>query len=294
MRGRNNLVSSRNFICLISLAFIGDTVLIFSFSGNTASDIVGFVTAVAATVLVAVALKGLADFYSKLQFRHKEILDSTIKLLLCTASVYIAFLTAYNFSSFAARVMLDNELILLPFVIMLALGVLTALKGREVLYKIGLILFVCAAVFIILIFGFSMPFMNVKYLSFYEGFSADKGFDFFKDFFLSLSPLVIPAVFLGKAEKKSKILAAFSLGGGLLALSFIGTLAVFGTEFASTLQYPYYYAVSTAEFGELFYRMDGFLYALGIFSVFAKISVFILTAFLLLKDVLNKIIFRKS
>lgn len=284
---------NRNFIFLMALSLVGEGFLVFSFSSSAASDIVGVAAAVLLCIVAVLAVRILAEFYAKKQFRNKVIISCVISFLFCTVMILAAFNTAYKFSKYAATVMLPKGWTLLPFGVILFLSVITAVQNKKVLLKLGLVLFIVSAIFILLMFCFSLPFMNVKYLVPYKNFSFPDSIDIFKNFSLSLLPVVLPAVVLGKEEKKRGLLTAFILGGGVLFLCFVNTLAVFGSEFAATLSYPYSSAVSTAEFGELFYRMDEFLYAAGFFSSFAKISTFLTATFILLKEVIYKIILRK-
>lgn len=284
---------SRNFVCLTALAVVGEGILIFSFSSNTASDIVGIVSAVLISMAAAMLFKFIADFYSKKQFCHKEIISCIISFAFCIVMVLGALETCFVFSKYASDVMLQKDWTILPFAVLLILAALTAASKKRVILKLGLVLFCVSAVFILLIFFFSLPFMSIKYLIPYKDFSFKDSVIIFKDFSISLLPVILPALVIGKEEKKTSFAVGFAFGGAILLLCFVNTLAVFGTEFASTLVYPYPSAVSTAEFGELFYRMDGFLYAVSFFSCALKVSAFLTATFMLLKGVLSKIILKK-
>lgn len=287
------MLQNRNFVFLMALAFVGEGFLVFPFSSNTASDMVGVFSAIVFCVAAALLSKAAADFYVKRQFKAKEVFSCAIVFLFCIIMVFAAFNTAFSFSKYVAEVMLFKGWELLAFAVILVLSIITAVSQRRVLFKLGLVLFFVSAIFIVLMFCFSIPFMSLKYVIPYKSFSVSDSFDIFKNFSLSLLPLILPALILGKNQKSREFSKAFALGGVLLVLCFVNTLAVFGSEFASTLLYPYSSAVSTAEFGELFYRMDGFLYATCFFSCFAKTSAFLTATFILLREVLYKIILRK-
>jgi hypothetical protein len=64
-------------------------------------------------------------------------------------------------------------------------------------------------------------------------------------------------------------------------------LGIFGGDFASNLSYPYSQAVSTASMGEIFSRLDGFLYATCFFTTIIKCSALTLSAVYFFKKALK-------
>ena len=59
----------------------------------------------------------------------------------------------------------------------------------------------------------------------------------------------------------------------LLGITILNSVLLFGIEFSGVLDYPYSSAGSTVTFGNLFTRMDGFLYFVYLASCIVKCAV---------------------
>lgn len=287
------LTDNRRFIALISLAAVGDAVIRFSFSKNPMSDIVGVVAACILSVGAIILLKAALDFYRKRSFKNKELISGIIMLFACIPLVWTAFSCCHNFSCFVSAAILDGGPKLIYFLSFLILALIISFMHRNVTLKLGLILFPLTVIFIFLIFGFSAQFMSVKYLMPYKDFSLSGTSPFFLEIAVCLSSLFIPALTLGEFAKKRHFAAAFGIASTLILVCFLNTLLIFGAELSSTLNYPYSYAVSTASLGEIFSRMDGFLYAVCFFTSFLKAAVCLLSAVTLFKKSIGAIFFQK-
>lgn len=280
---------NRRFICLSSLIIVGDIILCLSFTKNTTDDVLGIIAAFILSVVAVLLIKKGTELWGVKQFKYKQTLSVVFLLAAALLLVTVAVFTVYNFSRYAANIMLSTKEIFLPFVTFAGLAVLIASSDKNLLLKLSLLLFPAVVIFIIVMFAFSAQFMNVKYLLPYK---TPDGAGFLKTFlplFLSLVSSAVPMLVMGKENKKRSFLWSYLFGIGLLMLCIVNTLGIFGGELASTLSYPYSQAVSTASMGEIFSRLDGFLYAVCFFTGIVKTSACIFSAVYLLRSALARL-----
>ncbi len=280
---------SIKFICLGTLTLLGETVLTLSFSANTANDILGIFLAFLLSACVVFLTRKLISVWERKSFKYKRPLSIAVSLFSALLFFTVALFTAYEFSRYAAQVMLSVGDLLLPFVTFSFIALLYA-KDKKLLFKTALLLFPIAVIIILLIFGFSLPFMSLKYLIPYKYPSVK----FAGSFFPLLSTITLsalPLTVLCKKQSGKAFSGVFFVAFVLLSAISVNVIALFGSELASTLSYPYSEAVSTATLSQIFSRMDGFLYALSVFTCLIKTTVSLRAGYYLLKSSLQKILY---
>ncbi len=149
--------------------------------------------------------------------------------------------------------------ILLPFIFIL---VYLSFKKTNTLFKFSLICGFLSVAVVAFFFLSTLKDFDFKNIFIYKLPKLDNVFSQSIFYFKSL---VIPALLLGIFAKEEKIKKGVLLGGlslGLLclAVTILNSVLLFGIKFAGTLSYPYSMAGSTVTFGNLFTRLDGFLY----------------------------------
>lgn len=276
--------SITNFICLAALSLLGNSLIIMRFTGNAANDILGLISAVFASAATALIIKLVCQTHFKDYIKRKTIVLGGGLILTALLLAAVIIFTVYNFSQFASNIMLNTQNIFFPFVSVSAVAVFLGLSGKKVLYKLSAIILPLTFIIIILMFAYSVRFMDNKYFIPYK--KADGGFlDAFLPFYLNFTFSSVPLLIIGKSEKKRIFTYSFIILFVVIGIGFITTLGVFGSELASTLRYPYLSAVSTAAMGEIFSRFDGFLYFISFFSVLIKTGLCVF----LLKEIFLKI-----
>lgn len=286
-------MNNRGFVCFGALAIVGDMILRFSFTENTTNDMIGLTSALALSTVLAVAAAWALKGYNKLSFKIKPVVTAVACLLAVIPVTFVALHSAYIFAHFVTDVMLERVGATLPFITFLALSLFAAFSGRSLMLKFSVIAFPALVVLIVLMFGFSIPFMSIKYVIPYKAPSRDF-ISFFFDIFINFLSVLIPILVLGKNSKKRHFVYLTLIGGSLVILSVINTVAIFGGEFSAGLGYSYLYAVSTASLGQIFSRMDLLLYAICFLSTFIKTAGCFASVVLLFKAAAGKIIFQKS
>lgn len=278
---------SIRFVCLGVLTLLGETVITLSFSDNTANDFLGFSIAFLMSLGTILLIKRILKTWSAKNFRCKKTLTLAASLILAFTLFAVALFTVYEFSRYAAEVMLSLRDIFLPF-LSISLVALLYTKNKNLFLKAALLLFLPTVVIIIGTFCFSAPFMSFKYLVPYKPLSL--GFtDSFFSLFSVLTISALPILFFGRKLSGKTVTGIFLITFVLFTAITVNVIALFGSELAATLSYPYSSAVSTATLSEVFSRMDGFLYALSIFTCLIKISVCTGAGYYLLKTAVSKI-----
>ncbi len=279
---------SIKFICLGTLTLLGETVLTLSFSTNTANDILGVFLAFLLAACVVFLTRKLISVWARKNFKYKRPLSIAVSLFFALLFFTVALFTVYEFSRYAAQVMLSVGNMLLPFVSFSLIALLYA-RGKKQLFKTALLLFPVAVIIILLIFGFSLPFMSLKYLIPYKYPTVELAKSFFP-LFSAITLSALPLMVLCKKQSGKAFSGVFLIAFILLSAITVNVIALFGSELASTLSYPYSEAVSTATLSHIFSRMDGFLYALSVFTCLIKTSVCVKAGYYLLKSSLQKIL----
>ncbi|MBO5852483.1 MAG: GerAB/ArcD/ProY family transporter [Clostridia bacterium] len=278
----------KGFVCLAVLVFLGDILLKLRFSGNLANDISGIIGAFILSFLTLLLVKGVIYVLSRSSFRLKNAVCFAFSVLALLFLLVISLFTLYNFSRFAAPVMLSTNNIFFPFLIMLAISLLLGVSGKKVFFKLSLITLPIAAVIIIIMAAFSVQFMSLKYLIPYK--SVDASFiEILFPLYLNLTASLLPLFLLQNKTITKTFCASYSLTFFIIGICVLNVLGIFGSEFASTLNYPYSLAVSTASMGEIFSRLDGFFYAICFFTVLLKTGLCIYTFKETLKKLINTI-----
>lgn len=257
------------FICLAALSLIGNTLLIISFTGNNANDIIAFTLAVVASMATTLIIKWFCQTRLFCPVKDKTYVFGAVLILTVLLFATIIVYTLHNFSRFASLVMLSVKDVFLPFVSVFAIALFLGLCDKKVIFKLSAILLPTILIILVVLFAYSVRFMNVKYFIPYKALDSS-WFQAFLPLYLSLTASSLPLVIIGKKEKKSVFAYAFLIAFAIIGVSVITVLGIFGSEFASTLDYPYLSAVGTAAMGEIFSRFDGFFYFVCFFSVLIK------------------------
>lgn len=284
-----NNIDVRSFYCLGVLTLIGETGLILRFTENTANDMLGVLLALILSAIFVFILKWITDRMCRAK-RKIKVLETIFLILGSITLFFTATLTSYRFSQYVSEVMLAKNIIVIAFFLFSALCVLIGLKGKNLLLKLAVLLFVPTVLFILIMFIFSVRFMEIKYLIPYKDITVKGCFSVFWSLWPDLTLSGVAVVTLSKKIKKRHFVFFYLIAGGLIGLFTINVLGIFGSEFASTLNYPYNSAVATASLGHVFSRLDGLLYGVGFFTCLLKTSVCLFGGISLLRKNLEKIV----
>lgn len=276
----NTKTSSRGAVFICALALFGEVSLTLRYSSNLVSDLLGYAAALLLTGALFFTLPLLIRLAKKTHFCTNVFSKGAVFILSALISLLLAFSSALAFSHFAEIYMHPPFGSLLVLVGFAAFCIFAAIQKISLFGKLSIILLPLSAAFMFFIMGFSVGFMDIKYLIPYKAPDFSLIRHTFSSVVLVCLPTVVPlAVTLGRLSKAQKV-ASFIIFTVLLALCFISPLALFGSELSSTLSYPYSSAVGTAAIGDIFSRLDPLFYTVAFFSCFFKAALS-LKAFLL-------------
>ena len=269
---------SAGLASLCALGIAGDFLIKPSLSSNDGSDIVGILFAAMMSLALYLFLYPLLSH----PFRKNEDeikgakrwIYATAYLVLSALLIGIAVFSLYDLTLFTVSVVLSG----VPKAVSLVAFALTALiiasKRISSLSKTAVVLFFVTVLSVVVIFLFSLSHMSLKYVLPLNSINLKAVIKTALSVLIGgfLQGLILALGISGEVSGVKSVAAGNIAGGGLILLSSLNTLLVFGGGFASTLSYPYTAAVRTVGAGDIFSGMDGFLYIAVFFCSIIKIS----------------------
>ncbi len=260
------MVESKNykihFVALASLFILGNTVIVAPQNGANEYNFFAFLL----SVILAVCICFLGFLIP---------LNRLSGIFFWAISIFCVGDSLITFIRFIKQNLLPQTpayLIALPF---LALVAFLGLKKEDIILKFSLFAIV-PTVFIILLFFLStakdFEFRNIFI------YSLPNIRQLLNQLLFYVKGLVLPCFIISAFAKmhrfkKGTLFGGFTLGVLLLAFTVLNSVLLFGIEFSGALNYPYSSAGSTVTFGDLFTRLDGFLYFVFLCSCVIKCMV---------------------
>lgn len=270
---------STGLIGLVALGVTGDFIISLPLSSDDGSDILGMLIAI---VFSFAAILAVYQPLCRLFALDPKSLPITGRASLAVLYILaLAFLlgmtvcTLMEFAEYASAIVLQQVHKGVIFAVATITAALIAGKGMIALSKCAAILMIVSAVLVVAIFLFSIPKMSLKYII--PNGLPDIGSAFHTAlavYFRSFASIMLPISVIGASVKGIRsVIFGNAVGAGFVMLCVLNTLLVFGGGFASKLPYPYTSAVSTVSLGDIFSRMDGFLYVTVFFTCIMKLAV---------------------
>ncbi len=192
----------------------------------------------------------------------KKCLFAVSNLIAAALMILFAVLGLRELVEFAADEVLPEAPFWAVLILFAAVAFFIAKGSFLSIKKTAAIYFAAATFLTLVIFLFSVPKMSFKYIipnGFPEVSATLKAG--LRIFLKTAPPSVVSvSVVLGSKKQRRAAFWGSVVGSGLVLLFTLNTLLVFGGGFAARLSYPYVSAVSTANMGDIFSGMDGFLY----------------------------------
>ncbi len=253
---------NKHFLLLSALFVLGNTVITapqnnadeFNFLGFLISGLmsigmifIGYLlpfSKITAIIMVALAFFCIADAgVTFVRFIHTDLLPQTSPFL-----------------------------IVLPFILLL---IFIALKPFNIILKFSLICFLPCLAVILLFFLSTAKDFNIRNIFIYE---LPKTSNLFWQTVPYIKGIVTPSFLMALVGKnlnfkKSAAFIGFGMGFILLGITVLNSVLLFGMELSARLSFPYSSVGSTVTFGNLFTRLDGFLYFVYLVSSVVKCSV---------------------
>ena len=259
----NNL----SYIALISLFFIGNTVINLPFGESINGSIPGFLIAVLISVPFIMHISKISINF------NKSFLGVAGVSLFVLYALFCGIVTLRNYVTFSDKIILPEISSFFPSLLFLILLWLICREKDNVLLKLSLISALLVFITVIVLFFLSLNSMSIKALIpkkiptlkeiGYQGLS-----------YLSMS-FIEGIVLIGFIKKNGRkaMLSGFFTGAALLFVVLIQSVSVFGYTLLSRLNFPYASAMSVITFGDKFTRMEGFSYLLYFSCTLIKTAV---------------------
>lgn len=192
--------------------------------------------------------------------------------LLGVYCIFDAFITFVKFISYDLLPETQRFTLILPIVLLL---IYIGFQKTDVLFKFSLLCGVLSLAVILFFFISTAKDFNVKNIFINKLPSIS---NLYQQVLPYIKSIVLPAVllsFFARLENIKKGTAVCGLIFGFLAfgICILNSVLLFGIEFSGVLDYPYSSAGSTVTFGNLFTRMDGFLYFVYLATCVVKCAV---------------------
>lgn len=277
-------------------------IALFAFAGRALTVGRGrLVDGIAATFL-ALAVVPMAAWAANSVFGAEErtgvggrILYVFFASFAAVAAIFIASVSAKEFSAFAAEVMFLRVSPWGVTAIFLGFCAYLSSKGGAAVRKFSFLAFVITATAAVLLFLLSVPnfemptvrtLLNIKELS-ADGVTSALGGIF--------APAVLAVIYISAVGRREKnkvrpMAAALAvlLSAAFLLICFLNVSLLLGEDFGRTRDYPYSEAVSTVTAGKLFARMEGFSYLMYYSAAAVKTAISVSLICLVIKDMLPK------
>lgn len=272
--------TNKLFVCLAALTVFGNGAFIFNFSSENGVDFISSALVLIITAVTIFFAVKLGEFIkqkidSTENFKNTWVLVLFLQGLLC---LFFAVFSLADLAEICAGTVAEG--LGIGIIILSLIITVFALVNSEkkTILKFSLIFFPICFGLVILIFLFSYPFMSLKYLEL-KTMPQLSGIieQTFKKLVGTVVPVCLPLAVLCIGKPTYAAIGG-TVGAAFLLLSVINTEAIFGSQFASSLSYPYAQAVSAVSLGELFSRMDAALYPAILFPGIVRISVQVLAA----------------
>lgn len=275
--------ANRLYICLASLAVFGNGAFAAEFISSDGVELISLGLALILTVATLYFSLKAAAFFKNKTNSAKSRLSLPIIFISGILCILAAVYSLENLIEICANT-LAKEISAGLIILSLILTVVAIVASKQkVLLKFSVLLLPLCLALILFIFLMSFPYMSIKYLeikSFPE--ISPLITATVKRFVFGFLPVCLPLAVLC-LDKPLSAVAGGAIGSGLVILTAVNTVLIFGSQFASELSYPYAEAVSAVSVGELFSRMDAALYPICFFPGIIRVSVQLTAAIKLLE-----------
>lgn len=275
--------ANRLYICLASLAVFGNGAFAAEFISSDGVELISLGLALILTVATLYFSLKAAAFFKNKTNSAKSRLSLPIIFISGILCILAAVYSLENLIEICANT-LAKEISTGLIILSLILTVVAIVASKQkVLLKFSVLLLPLCLALILFIFLMSFPYMSIKYLeikSFPEISPLITATA--KRFVFGFLPVCLPLAVLC-LDKPLSAVAGGAIGSGLVILTAVNTVLIFGSQFASELSYPYAEAVSAVSVGELFSRMDAALYPICFFPGIIRVSVQLTAAIKLLE-----------
>jgi spore germination protein KB len=281
---REEVITSKQGIIMVTMFLLGSSLILGSATEAKQDAWLAILIAIAAAMPVIFVYGKLLsmypgkDLYSIVEELFGPILGKIITAVYIFYFVHLGALVLKNFSSFIKIIGLKETPDVMTVMFMGVLCIWAVKEGVELLGRWMQFVFPIVAFTIIFLLSFSFQGVDISNLKpfMYNGF-----YPVFKGAFFAFSfPFAETIAFLMllnhlKEPKKSykTLTIGLLIGGMIILLLSVRNLMVMGPEYADSINFGAYEAVSLIQIGNFLQRFEVFVSVVFLFTGFAKISI---------------------
>lgn len=255
---------TKHFTALSSLYILACGVITLPAKSANRFTLLGFLIAGLITIFLCLILLAL--------YRR----NICFKIAVIVLAMWCIGETFYEFCDFVSLSILPETPKIFIYLIFGAVSLYMCLKNDVLLLKFSLISFVFCTVALIAFFFITLKDFKISNIFISNAPKlntlAEQALPYLKKF--TLPSLILPIYSLEAMRnvKKKTLICGLLSGMGILLLCILNSLLLFGAELSSEMPFPYAAAISTATFGSLFSRLDGFAYLIYFSACLIKTS----------------------
>ncbi len=279
---------SPHIISALCLTVLGQAVIYVPYKTADVYSFLGFALAAILGVLFIFLLSFLLPKEESITSKKgvKRNFLNVILVLFAFGCILSLYLSLKAFLDFSAQVLLPRAHQFFPFFIIVLTLIFFGRIKAEAILKFCLISALPSLLIILILFILCIPSMKLINISVFSlpplTDLIKSAFPYFIKVFLTAAPAVIFTKSLSGDIKKGSLLVGAALGALSLGAVFLQSMLILGTG-VNSFDFPYLSSVGTLTFGNLFTRLDGFVYFLFFVCVIIKSAVCIHAAKYLLK-----------
>lgn len=285
---------SPHCVALIALSVLGEAVIlvpykptdIYSFSGF----LLAFFTAIPLFLFAPCLVKGGVKLLKSKCTAVKifsSLLFSVVALLFLLSCVF----PILEFLKFSVKILLPRAPKIISLLIFLFALIPFLSFKRESFFKFALISLIFVALIILILFALSVPSMKLINISVFTFPPFKKltgeGLNYFIKIFLPALSAIVLSYSVNPALNKRTAVLGVILGGLLLSGVFLTSLLILGNG-VNHFEFPYLSGIGTLTFGNLFTRLDFFVYYLFFVSSLIKTALSIKSGIFIVGLLKNK------
>lgn len=279
MNGKQKAVGIHK-TALAALFAVGNTLIRYPWRNADPDMLILFLLSVAGALIPAFLLYPLFRILFRKpigQNRLRTVVTAVFAVLIGAYALFCAYRVTDDYLNLAMELILPGGARWLLALLFLVCTVWLSLIPERGMDSFSLICFVGVLVSVLLLFAFGIPQYRTEYLSVSLPTDVRPVVSVLPSLWLeSLLPLtVLSAYYALVTPKKGERALAFGTVAGYLVLLIcvLQTLLTFGVTYASSLPYPYSFAVRIVSVGQYFFRLEGFSYVLDYTACLLRASV---------------------
>ncbi|MCB2305343.1 endospore germination permease [Clostridium estertheticum] len=281
---KNEIISERQGIILITLFIIGSTFLIGSGGAAKQDAWIAVIIAIFCSIILLLMFSRILSLYPRkdlfdiLQIVMGKFAGKIIGLLMIWFAFHLGALVLRNISEFTKILIFSDTPVLVPMLFLIMLIIWNLKAGIEVLGRWSEFFIWIVMIISLFLTVFLIPEININRLKpiLNNGISTLINGTFSSFCFPFGETVVFTMVFsnISKIKSYNKVfIIGLLIGGGIIFLATFRNIIVLGSETISRIYFPTSMVVSLIHLGPMFQRLEILVVIAFLICVFVKVSI---------------------